>query len=666
MRILRKKDTRIPRRPLLWLAAALLFTLPPMLGTLAAWVPGLFLIALVSKFWMEPKGYRLRSATGKVILAALILAAIFISYGSVKGIEPGVSLIVMLMSIKILEAHTDSEFQVMVMVAFVLCLCGFFFSQDLAISLCLLVAFTLLLAALVQFHCGSSCAFWPPARTASKLLAQAAPLMAVLFLLFPRVTTGFRLQIAQSRGAAAGFSGQLSPGSVTALANSSEVAFRAEFPDGKIPPPSALYWRGVVMWQGEGLEWKAPIAPASIPQNAQRHAGAEAIRQWITIEPHDARWMFALDWPGAAPSGATLAPGNYLWSGQPIRKPRRYEVASLPKIPEKKLPPRERKLLLDVPDTIGPRARALAQSWAAGNAPPRAIVNKGLRFFRSEGFRYSLSPGEYNKNDIDEFLFHRRLGFCEHYAAGFATLMRLAGIPARVVTGYLGADYNGIGHFFLVRQAHAHAWCEVWLPETGWERIDPTSVVAPDRINLGLNSFLERQAVAAQAQDRHGGFMRKLTRWPIFTRARLTWQTINYEWETHVLSFDSDAQESLFASIGFANRGPISLLGTATLVVIGLLTIYTAWIRLRSRPGRNRIKMLYQDFCRKAARLGAVREPSEGPLHFSSRARLLLPNESERIVKLSNAYIALRYSAEADPLMVELFAKEVRAFGRAF
>src|SRR5438094_7428620 len=237
MKILRKQDTRIPRRPLLWLAAALLFTLPPMFGSLPSWVPLLFLIALAAKFWMEPKGYRLRSLVWKLVLVALILSVLFFSYGSLRGLEPGVSLIVLLTSVKILEAHTAREFHIMIMVAWILCLCGFFLSQDFAIALCLLIAFALLLVALIQFHRGSSPgAFWPPLGTACKLLVQAAPLVVLLFLFFPRINSGFRLELRDLRSASTGFSDQLSPGSIATLANSSDIAFRAEFPGGKTPP----------------------------------------------------------------------------------------------------------------------------------------------------------------------------------------------------------------------------------------------------------------------------------------------------------------------------------------------------------------------------------------------------------------------------------------------
>src|SRR5437016_10914163 len=269
-----RRDTSIPRRPLLWLAAALLFTLPPMFGSLATWVPCLFLLALAMKFWMEPKGYRLRFATLKLILAAVALAGIFFSYGSLKGVAPGVSLLVVLMSLKILEAHTAREFQVMVMMAWVLCLCGFFLFQDFAVALCLLAAFALLLVALIQFHRGSSPgSFWSPLSATCKLLAQAAPLVVLLFLLFPRINTGFRFEIRDLSSAASGFSDRLSPGSIASLTNSSDIAFRAEFPDRKTRPPGPMYWRGVVMWHCEGMEWRAPYARGSSePGPAQRGA----------------------------------------------------------------------------------------------------------------------------------------------------------------------------------------------------------------------------------------------------------------------------------------------------------------------------------------------------------------------------------------------------------
>jgi protein-glutamine gamma-glutamyltransferase len=547
--------------------------------------------------------------------------------------------------------------------AWVLCLCGFFLSQDFAVALCLLAAFALLLVALIQFHRGSSPgAFWPPLGLTCKLLAQAAPLILLLFLLFPRINTGFRFEIRNLRSAASGFSDRLSPGSIASLANSSDIAFRAEFPDRKTRPPGPMYWRGVVMWHCEGMEWRAPYAPTPISHSGRQLPSGKEIRQRITIAPHGARWMFALDRPFEVPPDALLTRGNYLWSVQPIRKARRYEVVSSPEVTGKELQPHERKEALKLPASISPTVRELAQSWIAQNSDPRATVNSALQFFRTQGFRYSLSPGEYKKNDLDQFLFHRRVGFCEHYATSFATLMRLAGIPARVVVGYLGGEYNDLGRFFLVRQADTHVWCEVWLPDSGWTRVDPTSVVAPGRTSLDLNSFLERRAASGEMGTRRSAFVTQLARSAIFTNIRLAWETLNYEWDTRLIGFDADVQEALLASVGIANRGPVLLIIEILVVAAALLVVYAGWMQLRTRSRGDRVKALYERFCRKAARLGVRRNPWEGPSDFSRRAAQLLPNESERIRQISNTYIALRYSPQSAAIILDSFAKEVSAF----
>ncbi len=660
MTALRRIDTRIPRRPLLWLAVALLFTVPPMLGDLVSWVPALFVLTLAAKFWMESKGYRLRLALWKLILAGLALAAIYLSYGTLSGIEPGVSLTIVLMSLKILEAHTAREFQVLVMLSWILCLCGFFLSQDLVIALCLLLAFILILVALLQFQRGSSPGvFWPPLRTAGKLLLQAVPVIALLFLFFPRVSTGFRVLMMPSLSGAVGFSDRLSPGSIAALASSDEVAFRAEFPDGRTRGTDALYWRGIVMWEGDGMRWHAPRRPIAIPPSAASSPIQEETRQRITLQPHGEHWMFALDWPNEAPRGATLAAGNYLSSNEWIRKARRYEVSSSARLPTTELKPFERELLLEVPDSLSPRVRELTASWVAPNPDPKSVVSSALRFFR-KGFRYSLSPGPYTKDALDEFLFDRRVGFCEHYAASFATLMRVAGIPARVVVGYLGGEYNEVGEFFVVRQSDAHAWCEVWLPESGWTRVDPTSVVAPERMNFGIESFLESRGASTETSNRT--FATQLARQPIFTTLRFAWQALNYAWDTRVLSFDAEAQKA-FASSLDVDRVPrrtrmLFPLCTAAAIV----AFWVGWARFRRTSTAGRVKALHEKFCRKAARKGVVRAPWEGPSDFAERAASFLPGERERVRRIRDGYLALRYSEHPPSTAFAKLAQDVRAF----
>src|SRR6516162_10306235 len=294
-------ETSIPRLPLLWVAAALLFTLPPFFDSLVIWVPWLFLVSLALKFWMEPRGYRLRPIVLKLLLVGMALTGVFSSYGSVGGVEAGISLLVVLMSLKILEAHTAREFRVMVLMGWMLCLCGFFLSQDFATALCLLIAFVLLLVALVQFHRGTAPdPIRSPVGTMCKLLLQALPLVVLFFLLFPRINTGFRFELRPFRSPNTGFSDRLSPGSIAALANSSEIAFRAEFPGSSTRPSIPMYWRGVVMWRCNGMEWQAPYAPqpasssSTMTSNSDRpglSANAKAIQQRITLPPSGAQWM---------------------------------------------------------------------------------------------------------------------------------------------------------------------------------------------------------------------------------------------------------------------------------------------------------------------------------------------------------------------------------------
>ncbi len=634
-----------------------------MFDSLVSWVPCLFLATLAMKFWMEPRGYRLRFATWKLILAGAALFAIFTSYGSLNGVEPGISLLVVLMSLKILEAHTAREFQIMVLIGWVLCLCGFILSQDFAIALCLLIAFALMLVALVQFHRGSdSGGFWSPLGTTCRLLVQAVPLVVLLFILFPRINTGFRFEFRAIRSATPGLSDRLSPGSIAALVNSSDIAFRAEFPDSEMRPPGAIYWRGTVMWHCDGMEWRAPYTSAPISRSTKQFLRGNTIRQRIMLPPHGTRWMFALDRPVEPPSGAILARGDYLWSVQPIRKARRYEVVSSSVAAEKELTPLERREALELPASISPAVRELAQSWTAQNANPRAAIKSALQFFRTQGFQYSLSPGEYGKHDLEEFLFHRRVGFCEHYAASFATLMRLAGIPARVVVGYLGGEYNDLGHFFLVRQSDAHAWCEVWLRDSGWTRVDPTSAVAPQRASLDLNSFIEGRIDSGQLGTGRSAFITKLARSALFNNLRLALETLSYEWDTRLLAFDADVQEVFLGSIGLTSHGPLVLIIEILIIAVALLVIYFGWMQLRTRSRSDRAKALYEHFCRKIARLGVQRHPWEGPSDFSRRAAQLLPNESKRIREILNAYVALRYAPETAAINVDSFAKDVRAF----
>ena len=655
----------IPRRPLLWLSAALLFLVPTLVGTIVTWAPLLFLCSLLAKFWMEKRDRRLRSVTLKIALAAVAFGAVYMSYGSPRGLEPGVTLLVVLASLKILESHTARDFHVLIMVGWVLCLAAFLLSQDFVVALCILVTFILLVAALVQFHrrSGSGGSLWPPLATTFKLLAQALPIIVLLFFFFPRGTGAMRLRLPGTPVDSTGFSGQLSPGAVASVASSDELAFRAEFPEGNRPARADLYWRGAVLWQGDGLNWQVGAGVGRA--RAAERSTAPPIRQRITIEPHAGRWLFALDRPLDAPAGATLAPGRYLHAVRPVTSIRRYEVVSAADGGEDNLHPRERTATLLPPSVVSPALRDLVQSWIARAESPRAIVLAALEFFRTHGFVYSLAPGAYTGPDpLDDLLFRRKIGFCEHYAGSFATLMRLAGIPARVVVGYQGGQWNQYGNYLLVRQSDAHAWCEVWLPDGGWTRVDPTSVVAPERLSLGSLRDMRTTSVQTQANAGTPLGSNSLPSGGIVGNARLAWDTVSYAWDSRVLSFDVDGQREFLTQLGMdAIPGNRRLLWITTAVAT-LLALYATLILWRSRAKSDAVKQLYDTFCRKAAQLGVARSPSEGPADFARRAAALLPQHAPLIEQIARRYVALRYSPDRGASVAQDFADDVRAFTR--
>jgi transglutaminase-like putative cysteine protease len=402
---------------------------------------------------------------------------------------------------------------------------------------------------------------------------------------------------------------------------------------------------------------------------AQEIAGpaGESVRQRITLEPHAGKWLFALDRPLTAPPGATLAPGRYLNSPRPVTRIRRYEVVSAPLATERELRPRERTAFLRLPASVTPEVRALVQSFGARTSEPHAVVKAALDYFRTQGFVYSLAPGAYQGEgaaSLDEFLFSRKSGFCEHYAGAFATLMRAAGIPSRVVVGYLGGQMNQFGGYLLVRQSDAHAWCEVWLPDSGWERVDPTNVIAPERASLG--SLREMRAAEAQrsasAEGRptpRAGVLAKMTE-----EARLAWDTVSFAWDTRVLSFDPEAQGELLTKLHIGDwSGGVYLLGLA-LLILGLLAAYAFWLRYSARSRPDVLRSLYDQFCLKAGSLGAARDVSEGPADYARRAARLIPAQADRIQKISETYIALRYAPKSASARLEHLVAEVRAFAR--
>jgi protein-glutamine gamma-glutamyltransferase len=491
------------------------------------------------------------------------------------------------------------------------------------------------------------------------LLLQALPLALLLFLLFPRLQ-GPLWGLPQQGAAQTGLSDRMSPGDFGQLTLSDEIAFRVEF---STPPPSpnALYWRGPVLWDFDGRTWQTRF---SVPTTSVRvEALGRPITYAITLEPHRQRWLFLLGLPRELPAKVasietSLGPDLQWLSKTAITQRLRYQIdADLDyRFEADGLSATSRSRTLALPEG-NPQARALAAQWvkqtANQAASEQAIVNQALAHFRNEAFFYSLKPPLLGENSVDDFLFVSRRGFCEHYASAFVVLMRAAGIPARVVTGYQGGELNPLGNYWIVRQRDAHAWAEVWLPNLGWTRVDPTAAVAPNRVERGLNAALP-------ANERPAGLLTLNTNW--LMPLRQGWDLINNQWNQWVLGYNQDRQREFLARLNpFLSTWQGMAWGLAAAGGV-LLLIASLWAIPRlARVKRDPASQIYTRFCQKLQRHGIVRGDAEGAADFAQRAAQLRPDIAEPIRLITQLYLGLRYGQAGADRLAQL-KQRVNAF----
>ena len=633
------------------MAAAPLFVrvAPLAIGTLAA--------ASAFRIFTSRSFRRLPSTEIKVLLFGMGIGAIALTYGSVLGIEPGLSILLLLVSLKLLETNNVRDFQVTTLLGYFLALCDLFFSQDLLLWLYVAVAFVVLTTALIRFHSGPrGIGYGRATRLAGAMFLQALPLVVILFLFFPRTSGGFRFQFSQSLLNSTGMSNSLSPGSISGAALSEAVAFRAEFPDGQTPSMAAMYWRAMVLWKGDDMNWV--VGPELEDEQRMGQLAGPAIRQRISLQPHGEKWLFALDRPASTVRGADYIAGGCLQAVRPVTSKLLYEVISRPENRELRIPRDQRAAALKKPSHISAAVQNLVNAWRASATDDRQVVKEAMNYFRDERFVYTLEPGPYPKEGaLDEFLFSRRKGFCEHYAATFATLMRIAGIPSRVVLGYHGGELNQIGKYVIVHQSDAHAWCEVWIRDLGWMRVDPTDMIAPDRLGSDLASYLQAHPADPAAAARISSTM--LGWKDLINEALLAWDSVNYEWDLRVLNFDEENQRTFLYALGLRDGQWPQILGGAAVVVAICLALLSLALRRPGRAHADSVARWYARFCRALEVGGVRRQSAEGPVDFGARAAARFPNQAAAIQEITSMYVRLRYAPT--PPSSAAFVSAVRA-----
>ncbi len=634
-------------RELAWLVGSLILVIAPHATRAPWWLTLLTLCLYGWRIYFAVNRAPLPSRWLVLGVAAVAMLGVWIEHRTLFGRQSGILLLMVFSGLKLLETRTHRDAAVCAFLGYFLVVTNFLYTQAIPTALVMALGVFLLTATLVGFSAPQR----PMAanlRTSALLLAHAAPAALALFVLFPRVPGPLWGLPQDAYSGMTGLSETMSPGMLSSLALSDSIAFRAEFQTP--PPPQAVrYWRGPVLWDFDGRTWSA--GSSFFTQFVPPERGRATYRYEIVLEPHNRYWLFALETAASLPERARMSYDGQILANAPVRTRMRYDVTSvvLPE-PQPTESPAALRRALRLPANFNPRATALAREWRAGSADEAEIVTRAIAFLRQGGYTYTLEPPLLGEDSVDEFLFATKAGFCEHFSSAFVFLMRAADVPARVVTGYQGGELNSVDSIVSVRQADAHAWAEVFLPERGWVRIDPTAVAVPGRLDRSMAAAVP-QASALPL------LMRPELEWLRGVRDR--WEATVHKWNVWVLGFNPERQRELMASVGVRDADWRALTA-ALFAFLGALTlVLLAWsLRRFARP--DPVQRAWRAFCRKLAARGVERAPSEGPRDFSARAARALPAARHAILRIGSLYIALRYGAGASADAVARLRKMVR------
>jgi len=590
-----------------------------------------------------------RPLPGRLVRVGLLLATLggtFLSHGTIVGRDAGVTLIVVLLALKTLELRARRDAFVVFFLAFFTLLTHFFYSQSLATAAGILVALLGLLTALVNAHMPVG---RPPlvraAGWAAGMALLGAPIMLVMFLLFPRMAPLWGIPSDSPTGRT-GLSGTMQVGTIAELALDDSIALRIRF-EGQTPRQSDLYFRGPVLTRFDGREWRPFYADyeAFVAQGRARlEVDGPPVRYQVTQEPHSRPWLFVLDATVEAPrlpgGQAVFMSDELQWrTRRPLTDLMRYDVVSHTTYrhgPLRRGP--ELQPSLELPAGFNPRTLALALELQRTTRDPEALVEAALQRLRTGGYTYTLEPGVYGQHTADEFWFDRKSGFCEHIASSFVILMRALDIPARLVTGYQGGEVNPVDRYWTIRQRDAHAWAEVWLSGQGWVRVDPTSAVMPGRTGT-FERLRAPQGVVAEAL---------LTLNPtLVAQMRAVWEAMNNRWNQWVLNYTQSRQLDLLRDLGFESPDWHTLAYALIAVVVAASLLGAAWTLWERRRQDPWLRLLQR------ARLRLRRaglDVSENATPRQLAAQLTLPELVDWLMRLE----AQRYAAGSGPTLATL------------
>lgn len=640
--------SRLPResRDTLFLLGVIAWTVLPHVGHLPAWCTALTAVVLL---WRAALAVGNGALPGRWLLVAVLAVAAgltFMSFRTLLGKEPGVTMAVVLMALKTLELRARRDAFVVFFLGFFLVLTHFLYSQSLGVAVAMLVSVWGLLTALVLAHMPvGQPSLKQAAQLAGRTALLGAPIMLLLFLLFPRV--GPLWGVPKDGLSSTGLSDRLRLGSVAEIAQDDRVALRLRF-EGEPPRPQSLYFRGPVLARFDGTEWRAliPRFPPSLQPRAELRPAGAPLRYEMTIEPLRLPTLPLLEASPAAPQieGHRVrgTPDLQWLTDRPLLERLRFRAEAHLSFEHG---PRDPVLglqdYLELPPGFNPRtlewAAALRRDPAYADAGAQALAQRVMRHIREGGYSYTLAPGEYGRNAIDEFWLDRKEGFCEHFAAAFVVVMRALDVPARIVTGYQGADPLPVDGYFIVRQSAAHAWAEYWQPGTGWVRADPTAAVAPDRINRSMRLAPPPGLVAGAIDAVNPALLQQL---------REGWEAINNRWNQWVLNYSRGQQLEVLKDLGFdapdwQTLAKLLIVALSALALVG--AAWAWWDRHRVDPWTRQREALL----RTLRRLGVEADLHDAPATLAQRVRDRLGAAGEPLAALLDTLQAQRYGREA-------------------
>jgi transglutaminase-like putative cysteine protease len=605
------------------------------------------LITLLPLAWRtaaEIRGWKPLPALVRHGATAIALLTLYFSYGNIAGRRAAVSLLTVMLALKMIESYRIRDARLVVSFSLFLCATQFLFNQGVFMPVYGAAVVIVALVTLTQLQRNEAfkATDATPAIRASvfselgfsfRLLILAVPVGLAFFLFFPRWASPLWGIPEATLDSKTGLSDSMSPGSIQNLFMDDSPAFRVEFEDG-IPRNSELYWRGPVFWDFNGETWRGSFFSKNLVVQSQPEEDSAQWRYTVQLEPNERHWLFSLDYPATVPRNSRVTMDFQILRTQPVTQLVQYSMASNPDFVDSPgLAYSLQTSALDLPESSNPRTRRLIEDWMREGLGGQAMVNQVLTHFNQEAFHYSLESPLLGRHSVDEFLFDTRTGYCEHYASAFTVMMRMAGIPARVVTGYQGGWYNEVGDYLLVRQSDAHAWSEVWFAGTGWTRVDPTAAVSPLRIQQGsLGALSDPRFMLDYAWLRglKNGF-----------------DIVQQRWNDWVIDFSAHSQARMFSSFGLDRLNP-SMLVTILFVVIGLFSAFLLpyILRVKGPDQKDPLQIVWLKFLKRLKAAGFEALPSSGAIELAQAAAIQLPEESRSIYHIADLYNRSRYSPQ--------------------